>query len=85
MTPPLNHPEDGPQLYQHYKGGLYVVIAEATDSTNSADDEPFVVYYSLTTRRHFIRAYDEFHEDAEPGIPRFRRVDSPADVVNPDD
>lgn len=63
-------------VYEHYKGGQYVVLFVAHNSTNSGGDQPMVVYVSMTTGRINVRDENEFHEavwDANPpDRPRFR-------------
>jgi hypothetical protein len=54
--------------YRHYKGGLYMVIMRVT---NEADGHDCVVYASLKDAKVFVRSYDSFAEEIEPGKPRF--------------
>ena len=52
-------------IYRHYKGGLYRVLFNATESTNARVNERrplgVVVYVSLTTGDVHVRDADEFH------------------------
>jgi hypothetical protein len=53
-------------IYDHYKGGQYVVLFIATDSNNDRNDELTVVYMSLTPPHAGalrVRHFDEFTED----------------------
>lgn len=48
-------------MYQHYKGGLYVVLSLARFATNGPHDgETHVVYYSLEKRQLFTREMSDF-------------------------
>jgi hypothetical protein len=74
------------QLYQHYKGGLYVVTDVAVkDSTNRQPrGQNFVLYYSLEMQAHYVRNYEEFHENVEHEGrtgPRFRFIADPSDIM----
>lgn len=44
-------------VYRHYKGGIYDVIGTALCSETQ---NPFVVYRSFDTGKHWIRPLDEF-------------------------
>lgn len=65
-------------VYQHYKGGKYTRLFNATDSTNGRDSELMVVYVSHTTGRINTRKATEFEEMVEwpDGVvrPRFTPV-----------
>jgi len=58
-------------IYRHYKGGLYRVLFNGTDSTNERSGTPVVVYVSLTNGRVFVRDAREFHGVTEDGQRRF--------------
>ncbi len=63
-----------PGIYRHYKGGLYRVLFNATESTNGPHNgRELVVYVSLAKGAIRVRAEDEFHEGAGDGA-RFVRV-----------
>jgi formylmethanofuran dehydrogenase subunit E len=62
------------EIWKHLKtDSLYLVLGEATCSTNGALEEgqPAVVYYSLTYQRWFYRKASEFYDG------RFVKVDAP--------
>lgn len=70
------------KLYQHYKGGLYVMVDNnADDSTNAEQGRhrTLVVYYSVATGMYHVRDRDEFFENVD-GIPRFREVKTPGEI-----
>lgn len=49
-------------LYQHYRGGLYLVLGEADVHDDvSLPEQSFVVYYSLERKTLHVRLRDEFH------------------------
>lgn len=61
--------------YQHYKGGHYEVITEA--SLEADPSTQVVVYRNRDTGRVWVRPYNEFHGQAVQGgqlVPRFFRV-----------
>jgi len=77
-------------LYQHFKGGLYLVLDEtALDATNHnvEPERDYVIYRALTgesTGRVFIREQCEFHENVEHDGrtgPRFRVIADSADIM----
>ncbi len=49
-------------IYRHYKGDLYVVLAEATESTNARQGAKVIIYYSLGKREIHTRDLTEFFE-----------------------
>lgn len=62
------------EIWKHLKtDSLYLVLGEATCSTNGALEEgqPAVVYYSLTYQRWFYRKASEFYDG------RFVKVEAP--------
>jgi hypothetical protein len=79
-------------IYQHYKGGLYEVLAiNAVDVTNSADEELSYVVYRPIHDEHqvFVRDAEEFYGDVDVSddnmdtsmrVPRFRRILSAIDI-----
>lgn len=74
------------KLYQHFKGGLYIVISShANDATNNATCEDRVVVYSCVfTGATYTREFSEFHENVElegKRGPRFRAIADPADIM----
>jgi hypothetical protein len=77
------------KLYQHYKGGLYVVTDEhALDATNEKSlyvgtGAARVAYCDLQDNK-FSREFHEFHEDVEyqgKVGPRFRAITDAADIM----
>lgn len=73
-------------LYQHFKGGLYIVTSDsAVDATNSNDQgEARVAYCSIFDNRHFSREFTEFHQIVEHEGklgPRFRVILDAADIM----
>jgi hypothetical protein len=76
------------KLYQHYKGGLYIVPGEerAIDATNDTPrgDRAVVVYYSIPEEKAFVRDAYEFNENVEhkgKTGPRFRFIADAADIM----
>ena len=53
------------QVVRHYKGGLYTILFQAQNATNSADRDDMVVYVSHTTGVVYVRDYAEFWGDIE--------------------
>ena len=47
-------------IYEHYKGGIYVVLTLAQDT---ATDKPVVVYQSTLFGSIYTRPLDEFMEE----------------------
>ncbi len=74
-----------PVLFQHHKGGLYVMTAVSSDSSN---EEPrvgsFAVYYSLEQCAYRMRPLSEFHELVKlpdgREVQRFTPVSKPCDI-----
>jgi hypothetical protein len=69
----LDRPKDG-QIFQHYKGGKYEVVATGFLEDSEA---PCVVYRSLLKKIVWIRTAKNFLEDIEHEgkiQPRFRLV-----------
>lgn len=71
----LNWPHHA--IYRHYKGGIYRVIAHATDDVT---EKPVVVYRSEQDGRIWVRTLDNWNSTVhgeEFGnavrVPRFRR------------
>jgi len=66
-------------LFRHYKGGLYRLLAEATDEATGAQ---VMVYRSEQDGRVWVRTPDSWfgsvHEEGPGGVecrvPRFRKV-----------
>lgn len=57
-----------PALYQHYKGGLYLLLDLVHDSTNRGDEgqHPLFAYYRSVRRgTTHVRLYAEFVEQVE--------------------
>ena len=50
-------------IYRHYKGGRYIVLHIARDSTNNRDGNKGVVYFSLAKRTVNYRDVSEFTEE----------------------
>lgn len=53
------------RVYEHYKGGKYLVLFVADDSTNSRAQNKLVVYVSLTYGTIKCRDIKEFTEIVE--------------------
>jgi hypothetical protein len=75
------------RLYQHYKGGLYIVTnPETLNATNEAQHgEIFVFYTCLQDNVSFVRPLSEFHENVEyegRTGPRFRFIADAADIMH---
>ncbi len=51
--------------YTHYKGGKYLVLFTADDSTNERDGQKTVVYVSLSQMRVYCRNLEEFIESVQ--------------------
>lgn len=69
----LDRPKDG-QHYQHYKGGIYVIVATGFLEDSEA---PCVVYKSLEKNIVWVRSAKNFLEYVEykgNSQPRFTRV-----------
>lgn len=73
--PGLNWPHHGP--HRHYKGGIYRVIAHATDE---ATGQPVVVYRSEQDGRMWVRSLENWNQVVGIGdnsdavrVPRFVR------------
>lgn len=58
-------------LYQHFKGGVYEVLAEAK---HSETEDELVVYRSLETGKTWVRPKAMFFGKTEDGHPRFAKV-----------
>ena len=74
------------KLYQHFKGGLYIVTCEeAIDTTNGSEhSDTRVTYCSCVDGAVFSREHWEFHENVEhegKTGPRFRFIADPADIM----
>lgn len=73
-------------LYQHYKGGLYVVISPSTiNATNVRDDFDYVTYICVRDDQTFIRTGAEFFGNVEhegKTGPRFRVIMDAADIMS---
>jgi hypothetical protein len=77
------------RLYQHYKGGLYIVTDHYSIDTHTVleDGEHFVHYFSATGdsgTQGFVRPWKNFHENVEhegKTGPRFRVIADPADIM----
>lgn len=52
-----------PGLYVHYKGGKYLVLFVAHESTNGREGRDVVVYVSLTNNSTHTRDFVEFTEE----------------------
>jgi hypothetical protein len=71
---PTQHVPRPPQVYEHYKGGIYVVTAVGL---NEKTLEPMVAYWSNLKETGWFRTLENFEE--EVGInqrqrPRFLRL-----------
>ena len=53
------------QVYNHHKGGKYLVLSIAEDSTNARKGKRVVIYISLTYGVVKCRDFDEFIEMVE--------------------
>ncbi len=64
------------RVYEHFKGGKYLVLSVAEDSTNARTGNHVVVYVSLTYGTVKVRDLNEFVEEIEwpDGIRRPRFV-----------
>lgn len=75
MDLPLN------RVYDHYRGGKYLVLAVAEETTNARKGGKVVLYVSLTYGRLKARDFDEFIEEVEwpdgSRKPRFIPGDEP--------
>jgi len=77
------------RLYQHFKGGLYIVTDSYSVDTASVLDhnECFVHYFDAlggAGAQGFVRPWKEFHENVEHEGkvgPRFRVIADPADIM----
>jgi len=50
-------------MYQHYKGGLYILLFEATDSGNHEDEgQGMVVLQSVSNEEFYVRPEAEFEQ-----------------------
>lgn len=65
-------------VYDHYKGGKYLLLFVADDSTNNRDGNKVVIYISLTYGKIYCRDLSEFTELVEwpdgKNRPRFNPV-----------
>ena len=68
-------------VYRHYKGGYYLVLGIARNSTNNDTIDRgmkrYVVYVGLTEKsgpRMFVREIKEFEERTANDVPRFSYV-----------
>lgn len=81
------------KLYQHYKGGLYIVLDQetinATNASNApalgdfAEEQTLVTYYCIKNRKYFVRELKEFHEFLDLGdrkVLRFRYISDALEV-----
>ena len=57
------YPEPG-QIWQHYKGGRYEIIAMCNHTTTN---EPLVIYKSLSFNGYHARPYSEWHDEVSNG------------------
>ena len=48
------------KVYEHYKGGKYLVLLLADDSTNAREGNHVVVYISLANGKTYCRDASEF-------------------------
>ena len=48
------------KLVRHYKGGLYIEVARALESTNERQGREVVVYFSLEKQTWHTRDAEEF-------------------------
>ena len=72
-----HRPERG-DLYQHFKGGFYVVHAVAFDCTNDLTYEEYVVYRRATKDNHnlLIRKLSEFVSKVDANkYPEYKNLD----------
>lgn len=60
-------------LWRHTRTGrLYYILSD--EATDEATEARAVVYRSVADQRIWVRAYDVFHEEIEPGVGRFMQV-----------
>ena len=59
------HPVHPGKIYKHYKGGRYLVLHLASDSTNGRNDAEGVVYVSLAYGILKYRELAEFVEEVQ--------------------
>ena len=52
-------------IYNHYKGGKYLVLFVVDESTNARLGQKVVVYTSLTYGKIYCRDLSEFTEEVE--------------------
>lgn len=53
------------QIYEHHKGGKYLVLSVAEESTNARKGNQVVIYVSLTFGKVKCRDLEEFLEIVE--------------------
>jgi hypothetical protein len=61
------------KIFRHYKGGLYLFIAEVQDCTNGSD-KYVVIYQSLFTGKYHVRLASEFYEKVPGFEARFKEI-----------
>lgn len=62
------------EKYKHFKGGLYEIVCEATDSENQQE---LIVYKSLKDGKIWARPKKMFFEEVEVNgkiVPRFEKL-----------
>lgn len=62
------------EVYQHYKGGTYEIVALAVQEQTL---EPCVVYKNMDTPLVWVRAWSNWNEEVEvegKSVPRFTRI-----------
>lgn len=59
------------QVYEHYKGGKYAVLAIAFPGERESTQPPMVIYRSLETDSVYYREIDSFCGFTEEGVLRF--------------
>lgn len=74
------------KLYQHFKGGLYIVTSDGSlDATNGHEQSDLrVTYYGCADGGCYNRERSEFHENVEhegKTGPRFRVIADAADIM----
>lgn len=72
MNPQMTPPKVD-TTWRHYKGGLYAVVAIATNATNGMNGHDMVVYRSLKGGRTFVQPVWQWNELVE-GQPRYEHL-----------
>lgn len=62
-------------IYRHYKGGIYEIVAIAKDSETV---QLMVIYKNVMTGDHWVRPFAMFNENVEVAgtkVPRFELIE----------